>query len=84
MMSAPLSAADPALRPVTYDPLPEGARACLGSPRMVTTAYPGAVAFSPDGKTLATANNDGSVRLWDVATGTEDPRFTGHTQGSPD
>jgi len=34
-----------------------------------TTGPAGAVVFSPDGKTLATGNGDGTVRLWDVASG---------------
>src|SRR5439155_1269661 len=30
---------------------------------------PGAVAFAPDGQTLATGGKDGVVRLWDAVTG---------------
>ncbi len=37
-----------------------------------------AVAFSPDGKTLATASRDNSIRLWNGATGKEVCRFIGH------
>jgi WD40 repeat protein/serine/threonine protein kinase len=36
---------------------------------------PSCVAFSPDGKTLAGACADGSLRLWDTEPGREDHRF---------
>jgi tricorn protease-like protein len=44
------------------------------------TARVSAVAFSPDGKRIATGGWDNSVRLWDAATGKELHRMKGHTQ----
>jgi WD40 repeat protein len=37
------------------------------------------VAFSPDGRLLASAGQDGTVKMWDVATSQEVRTLTGHT-----
>ena len=39
----------------------------------------GAVAFSPDGKTLTSGSRDKTIRLWDVNTGQQKATLEGHT-----
>lgn len=41
--------------------------------------YPNSLAFSPDGKTLAIGSVDGTIKLWDAASGAEIRTFAGHT-----
>jgi RNA polymerase sigma factor (sigma-70 family) len=51
------------------DPLPPGALARMGSVRFCPGCTVQSVAFSSDRKTLASGNTDGTVWLWEAATG---------------
>jgi WD40 repeat protein len=57
------------------DPLPAGALARMGTLRMRHGDNVSFVAFALEGKAILTAANDGSIRLWDRATGKEIRRF---------
>lgn len=76
----PLLAVSLTLAPALQaDPLPEGARARLGTTdlwhgKMVIT-----VAFSPDGKQLATGGWDNLVKVWEVPSGKPLFQLEGHT-----
>jgi WD40 repeat protein/beta-lactamase regulating signal transducer with metallopeptidase domain len=58
------------------DPLPDGALARLGTTRLRHGADVTFVAFGPEGKTLITAGQDNTIRLWDLASRKEIRRFT--------
>ena len=60
----------------------KGAAGAQGMGASDTTADEGdvnGIAFAPDGRRVATAGDDGTVRIWDVATGETLMTLKGHT-----
>jgi WD40 repeat protein len=71
-----LRGADKDKRPDLHgDALPAGAVARMGSVRLRHTKADIWAAFSADGKALASSSADGTLRVWDVATGREVRRW---------
>jgi WD40 repeat protein len=68
MGGRPLRSDEPPARP---NPLPGAAVSRFGTSRFLNFGRAFSVAFSPDGKTLAAGSWDGTVRLWEVASGKE-------------
>src|SRR5262249_55466980 len=64
------------------DPLPAGAIARLGTIRFRHGGAIEAIAFSPDGKTVASAANDDSIVLHDTSTGKRLRSFKPETPGA--
>lgn len=66
----------PKPKPDRYgDPLPAGALARLGTLHFRHTSHTTAVAYSTDGKLLASGSEDHTIRIWQMPQGKEVARF---------
>lgn len=76
----PEAAAAPPPTDLYGDSLPPGTLARLGTVRLRHNSAICSLAYSPDGKTIASGCHDGLVHLWDVKSGKEIARFGGRQQ----
>ncbi|GIW85249.1 MAG: hypothetical protein KatS3mg107_0909 [Gemmataceae bacterium] len=65
-------------RVVLYDLPPDKPPRVLMDKRNLGEKIVECLAFSPDGRTLATAQNAGDVLLWDLTTGAVQAKYSGH------
>src|SRR5262249_7441270 len=69
---------DPAVATAQVEPpLPRGVLARIGSSRLRHTSQVASIAFSADGRWIASPDGNGTACVWDAATGTLRARFTG-------
>src|SRR5262245_22403767 len=66
------------LLPALPAEFPDHVARVFGDPRLRHGDRVTALAYSPDGRLLATASRDGTVRLWDVGNGREARVYRGH------
>lgn len=71
----PASGTTPPRTDLHGDPLPPGALARLGTVRLRHNSAISSLAYSPDGKSIASGCHDGLIHLWDVKTGKEIAQF---------
>src|SRR2546421_6221252 len=79
-LAARQAAAEPAPKHADLygDPIPADAIARLGSVRLRHADGVSSLAFSPDGRLLASVSHDQMIYLWDVPTGQLVRRLKGH------
>lgn len=64
------------------DPLPEAAIIRLGSIHLRHEGPVTSISLTPNGKTMASVSHDGTIRLWEVATGRKLRQWHAHDQGA--
>jgi len=78
LASEPGAGANPTSADLYGDPLPKGGIARLGTSRLQHGGKVNTLAYSPDGKWLASAGADAVIRLWDAETGKAGFELQGH------